>query len=135
MPNITELIKNDKRMMTLNRGVNASGLDKFLRGRGPFTVFAPLNVAFGKLEKENLEELMMPESKTQLTALLNQHIIGHRVNFKDLKDGDKLKTLNGNELSVKIKDGKVSIDGAIIRNPDIQTSNGIIHSLDAVLIN
>jgi len=135
MPNITELIKNDKRMVSLNRGVNASGLDKVLRGRGPFTVFAPLNVAFGKLGKEILEELLMPQSKAQLTALLNQHIIAYRVNFKDLKDGDTLKTLNGKELPVKIKDGKVSVDGAFIRNPDIQTSNGVIHSLDTVLTN
>ena len=133
MPNITESVKNEKKMTILNKGVNASGLDKFLRGRGPFTVFAPSDRAFEKLESGTVENLLMPENKIQLTAFLNQHIIGYRVKYDDLKDGDKLTSLHGKELSVKVKDGKVSIDGAVIKIPDVQTSNGVIHYMDSVL--
>jgi uncharacterized surface protein with fasciclin (FAS1) repeats len=135
MSNITQVVKNEKNMTTMNRGVFASGLDQILSGTGPFTVFAPSDLAFGKLESGIVENLLKPESKIKLTALLNHHIVSGKVNFKDLKDGEKLKALNGKELSVKVKDGKVSVDGAMIQNRDVETSNGVIHSLDTVLKN
>ena len=135
MPNIPEVVRKEKNLKTLDKGVTASGLGKLLRGRGPYTFFAPSDNAFNKMGASNVEYLLKPENKVQLDALLNQHIIGHRVNFKDLKDGDILKTLAGKEVTVKIKGTKVSIDGAAILNADVQSSNGVIHSLDAVLIN
>ena len=135
MSNITQVVKNEKNMTTLNRGVMASGLDQILSGTGPFTVFAPSDLAFGKLETGKVEDLLKPENKLKLTDLLNHHVVSGKVNFKDLKDGEKLKALNGKELSVKIIDGKVSVDGAIIQNRDVETSNGVIHSLDTVLKN
>ncbi|HEY0579319.1 MAG TPA: fasciclin domain-containing protein [Candidatus Nitrosocosmicus sp.] len=135
MSNITQVVKNEKNMTTLNRGVMASGLDQILSGAGPFTVFAPSDLAFGKLETGKVEDLLKPENKIKLTDLLNHHVVSGKVNFKDLKDGEKLKALNGKELSVKVIDGKVSVDGAIIQNRDVETSNGVIHSLDTVLKN
>jgi uncharacterized surface protein with fasciclin (FAS1) repeats len=135
MSNITQVVKNEKNMTTMNRGVVASGLDQILSGKGPFTVFAPSDLAFGKLESGIVEDLLKPENKLKLAALLNHHIVSGKVNFKDLKDGEKLKALNGKELSVKVKDGKVSVDGAMIQNRDVETSNGVIHSLDTVLKN
>ena len=135
MSNITQVVKNEKNMTTMNRGVVASGLDQILSGTGPFTVFAPSDLAFGKLESGIVEDLLKPENKLKLAALLNHHIVSGKVNFKDLKDGEKLKALNGKELSVKVKDGKVSVDGAMIQNRDVETSNGVIHSLDTVLKN
>ena len=135
MSNITQVVKNEKNMTTMNRSVVASGLDQILSGTGPFTVFAPSDLAFGKLESGIVEDLLKPENKLKLAALLNHHIVSGKVNFKDLKDGEKLKTLNGKELSVKVKDGKVSVDGAMIQNRDVETSNGVIHSLDTVLKN
>ena len=135
MSNITQVVKNEKNMTTLNKGVMASGLDQILSGTGPFTVFAPSDLAFGKLETGKVEDLLKPENKLKLTDLLNHHVVSGKVNFKDLKDGEKLKALNGKELSVKIIDGKVSVDGAIIQNRDVETSNGVIHSLDTVLKN
>ena len=135
MSNITQVVNTEKNMTTMKSGVVASGLDQVLSGAGPFTVFAPSDLAFGKLEKGVFEELLKPENKLKLTELLNHHVISGKVNFKDLKDGDKLKTLNGKELTVKIKDGRVSVDGAIIQNRDLPSSNGVIHSLDTVLKN
>ena len=135
MSNITQVVNTEKNMTTMKSGVVASGLDQVLNGAGPFTVFAPSDLAFGKLEKGVFEELLKPENKPKLTELLKHHVVSGKVNFKDLKDGDKLKTLNGKELTVKIKDGRVSVDGAIIQNRDLPSSNGVIHSLDTVLKN
>ena len=135
MSNIPQVVKNEKNMTTLNKGVIASGLNQFLSGAGPFTVFAPSDLAFAKLEKGTIENLLKPENKINLTALLNLHVIAGKINFKDLKDGEKLKTLNGKKLTVLVKDGKVSINGATIQTHDVQTSNGVIHSLDTVLNN
>ena len=135
MSNITQVVKNEKNMTTLNKGVMASGLDQVLSGTGPFTIFAPSDLAFGKLESGMIENLLKPENKTKLTELLNHHVVPGTINFKDLKDGEKLKTINGKELTVEVKDGKASINGAHIQNRDVKTSNGVIHSLDSVLKN
>src|SRR6478609_5614582 len=133
MPNIPEVVKSKKTMTIMNKGVLASELNKTLRGRGPFTVFAPSDKAFEKMESGTFEDLLKPENKVQLTSFLSRHIIAHKVNFKNLKEGDKLKSLTGNEVTVSIKKGKICIDGAAIQNPDIESSNGVIHSLDTVL--
>ena len=135
MTNITQSIKNEKNLTTWNRGVMASGLDQILSGAGPFTVFAPSDLAFEKLESGMVENLLQPENKTKLTDLLNYHVIAGKIDFKDLKDGETLKSLNGKELSVQVKGGKVSVNDATIQNRDVQTSNGVIHSLDTVLKN
>ena len=135
MTNITQVVQNEKNMTTMNKGVIASGLDKILSGTGPFTVFAPSDIAFGKLEAGTIENLLKPENKAKLASLMNHHVVAGKVNYKDLKDGSKLKTLGGKELSVKIKDNAVSVDGAIIQNRDVSSSNGVIHSLDTVLKN
>ena len=135
MSNITQVVKKKKNMTTLNRGVRASGLNQVLSGRGPFTVFAPSDLAFGKLEGGTIENLLKAENKLKLTDLLNHHVVAGKIEFKDLKDGEKLKTMNGKELSVHIKDGEVSVNGATIQQRDVKTSNGVIHSLDTVLKN
>jgi len=71
----------------------------------------------------------------RLADLLNQHIVSGKLNFKDLKDDEKLKTVSGKELSVQVKGDKVSVNDATIQNRDVETSNGLIHSMDAVLKN
>ena len=135
MSNITQVVNAEKNMTTLKKGIVASGLDQVLSGAGPFTVFAPSDMAFGKLETGVIESLLKPENKIKLTSLLNHHVVAGKINFKDLKDGDKLKSLAGKELLVKVKDANVSIDGAIVQNRDVASSNGVIHSLDTVLSN
>ena len=135
MSNITQVVKQDKLLTTLNRGVTASGLDQVLSGTGPFTLFAPSDLAFGKLEGGVIENLLKTENKLKLADLLNHHVVAGKVEFKDLKDGDKLKTMSGKELSISIQNSKVSVNGAIIQQRDVKTSNGVIHSLDTVLEN
>ncbi len=110
-------------------------MDQVLSGKGPFTVFAPSDIAFGKLEEGTIEDLLKPSGKLKLTTLLSHHVVAGKINFKDLKDGDKLKTLNSKELSVKVNNARVSVDGAVILSRDVQASNGVIHLLDSVLKN
>jgi len=133
MSNITQVVRTDENLTTLKKGVIASGVDQVLEAIGPYTLLAPLDMAFRKLDGNTLADLLKPESKVQLTRLLQQHVVVGKVNFKDLKDGSKLTTLLGKHLSVKVQDGNVSIDNATIQTHDIQASNGVIHSLDTVL--
>jgi uncharacterized surface protein with fasciclin (FAS1) repeats len=134
MSNITQVVNAEKNMTILKKSVSASGLDNVLSGAGPYTVFAPNDLAFEKLEKGVLDNLLKPENKAKLADLLNYHVVSGKVHFKDLKDGERLKTLNGKELHVHVKDGHVRIEGAEILSHDLSSSNGVIHSLDTVMI-
>jgi len=133
MSNITQLMNVEKNLTTLKKSVHASGLDQVLSSKGPYTVFAPTDIAFAKLDKGILDNLLKPENKTKLTDLLNHHVVEGKINFKDLKDGEKLKTVNGKELVVHVKDGHTTVDGAKIQGHDVQATNGIIHSLETVM--
>jgi len=133
MSNIAQLVNVEKNMTTLKKGVHASGLDQVLSGNGPFTVFAPTDLAFEKMDKGVMENLLKPENKTKLTDLLNRHVVAGKINFKDLKDGEKLKTVNGKELLVHVKDGNTTVDGAKILSHDVKATNGVIHSVESVI--
>ena len=135
MSNITQVVNSNKYTTTMSKGVNATGLDQLLSSQGPFTLFAPSDLAFTKLEPGTFEKLLKPDNKTELTSILNHHVVAGKIDFKDLKHGDMLKTLDGKELSVRVMDGKVTIDGANIQNRDLPSSNGVIHMLDTVLNN
>jgi uncharacterized surface protein with fasciclin (FAS1) repeats len=134
MSNISQLVNVEKNMTTLKKSVHASGLDQVLSGKGPFTVFAPTDLAFSRLDSGVLDNLLKPENKTKLTDLLNYHVVDGKINFKDLKDGEKLKTVSGKELSIQVKDGHATVNGAKIQAHDVQATNGVIHSLETVLI-
>jgi uncharacterized surface protein with fasciclin (FAS1) repeats len=134
MSNIVQVINAEKNMTVLKKSVMASGLSNVLTGTGPFTVFAPSDSAFEKLQNGVVESLLRPENKARLADMLNDHIVAGKVNFKDLKDGANLKTLNGKQLHVSVKDGHVSVQGAEVLNYDRSSSNGVLHSLDAVII-
>ena len=110
-----------------------SGLNEILNSEGPFTLFAPSDVAFGKLETGTIGDWLKPENKTKLADLLKIHVVEGKIEHKDLLDGDRLKSLNGKELMVEVKEGKVYINGAVILKHDVETTNGTIHSLDRVL--
>lgn len=133
MSYITQVVFTDKNLTTLKKGIMASDLDQTLSQRGPFTVFAPSNEAFDKLEAGTLDNLLLPENKAALTDLLHRHVVKGKIKLEDLKDGDQLQTMNGRELSVRVQEGKVSLNGAAIQTGDIKTSNGVIHSVDTVL--
>jgi len=132
MSNITQVVNTDKNLKTLKQSVHSSDLDQLLSSTGPFTFFAPSDLAFEKLDKGFMENLLEPQNKTKLTDLMNNHIVQGKFNFKDLKDGDKLEAINGNQISVVVKNGKVSIGDAVILGRDAKISNGVVHSTDMV---
>lgn len=119
---------------TLVAAVTAAGLVETLKGAGPFTVFAPTNAAFNALPQGTVDGLLKPESKAALTNILTYHVVAGAVKAADLKDGQKVKTLQGEELTVVIKDGKVMINGAKVTAADLSGSNGVVHVIDAVLM-
>jgi uncharacterized surface protein with fasciclin (FAS1) repeats len=118
----------------LVQAVQAAGLDGTLSGAGPFTVFAPTNGAFAKLPAGTVDNLLKQENKNQLTKILTYHVVPGSIQSAALKDGQKVKTVQGEELTVRIKDGKVMINDATVSAADIQSSNGVIHVIDGVLM-
>jgi len=111
-----------------------SGLGKTLSETGPFTVFAPSDKAFDKLDKEVVEDLLKPQNKAHLMEVLNLHVVEGKIHLKDLKDGEMLRTVSGKELHIKVREGVVSVDGADIHGQEVQASNGSIYSLDTVMM-
>jgi uncharacterized surface protein with fasciclin (FAS1) repeats len=133
MSNITQVVRTDKNMTTLKKTIIATNLDQVLSSTGPYTFFAPSDLAFAKLEPNTVQELLKPENCEKLSDLLNMHLVEGKINFKDLEDGQTLKSINGKELTVKVKNGTVNIDNAVIQHSDVRTSNGVIHCVDTVL--
>lgn len=118
---------------TLVAAVKAAGLVETLQGPGPFTVFAPTDEAFAKLPKGTVEDLLKPENKEKLVAILTYHVVSGKVMAADVKTM-KAKTVNGKELDVKVTDGMVTVNNAKVIKTDILASNGVIHVIDAVLM-
>ena len=132
--NIVENAAGSSDHTTLVAAVKAAGLAETLSGAGPFTVFAPTNEAFDKLPKGTVESLLKPEMKKDLTDVLTYHVVAGTFKAADLKDGQKLKTVEGKDLMVSVKDGKVMINGATVTIADVVSSNGVTHVIDAVLL-
>ncbi|MEO7266162.1 MAG: fasciclin domain-containing protein [Ferruginibacter sp.] len=132
--NIVENAAGSADHTTLVAAVKAAGLAETLSGTGPFTVFAPTNEAFNRLPAGTVDKLLKPEMKGDLTSILTYHVVPGSLRAADLKDGQKLKTVQGKELTVSIKDGKVMIDGANVTIADVISSNGVTHVIDAVLM-
>jgi uncharacterized surface protein with fasciclin (FAS1) repeats len=119
---------------TLAAALSAAGLVNTLKGPGPFTVFAPTDAAFAKLPPGTLDELLKPENKGKLTAILTYHVVPGAVTSRQVTNLTEAKTVNGSMLKVSTHDGKVMINNADVVKPDIETSNGVIHVIDAVLL-
>ncbi len=132
--NIVENAANSSDHTTLVAAVKAAGLAETLSGTGPFTVFAPSNAAFEKLPAGTVDNLLKPEMKKDLTSVLTYHVVPGAMKAADLKDGQKLKTVQGKELTVSMKDGKVMINGANVTIADVMSSNGVTHVIDAVVM-
>ncbi|WPV66140.1 MULTISPECIES: fasciclin domain-containing protein [unclassified Chitinophaga] len=133
MSNVVEVIVVDRNLTTMSKSIQAAGLDEKLSQKGPFTIFAPTNIAFGKLQAIKMNDLLKTENKESLITFLNHHVIDGITNYKDLKDNQKLVTTNGRELTVKFVSGKVTINNAVLQGRDSIGSNGIVHSLDTVI--
>jgi uncharacterized surface protein with fasciclin (FAS1) repeats len=134
MSNITQVVNIDKNLKTLKKGVHASDLDQLLSSTGPFTFFAPSDLAFEKLEKGTMDNLLEPRNRIKLTELLNNHIVQGKVNFTELKDGDSLTTVNGRKLLIRVNNGNVSVGDTTIVANQTKISNGVIHSVDTVMV-
>ena len=132
--NIVENAVNSSDHTTLVAAVKAAGLAETLSGAGPFTVFAPTNGAFDKLPAGTVDNLLKPEMKNDLTKVLTYHVVPGALRAADLKDGQKLKTVRGKELTVSINNGKVMIDGANVTVADVISSNGVTHVIDGVVM-
>lgn len=118
---------------TLVAAVKAAGLVDTLNGKGPFTVFAPTDEAFAKLPKGTVEDLLKPENKAKLAGILTYHVVAGKVMAADVST-KMVKTVNGKELSLKVTDGKVTVDKANVVKTDIEADNGVIHVIDSVLM-
>ncbi len=119
---------------TLAKALQAAGLVDTLKGKGPFTVFAPTDEAFAKLPAGTLDELLKPENKEKLTKILTYHVVSGKVMAKDVVKLNSAKTLNGEDVKIKVEGGKVDVNNAQVVSADVKASNGVIHVIDTVLI-
>jgi uncharacterized surface protein with fasciclin (FAS1) repeats len=119
---------------TLATALKAADLVDTLKGKGPFTVFAPTDAAFGKLPKGTLDDLLKPENKKKLTDILTYHVVPGKVMAADVVKLSKAKTVQGSEMKITVTDGKVKVDDANVVKTDIECSNGVIHVIDAVIL-
>jgi uncharacterized surface protein with fasciclin (FAS1) repeats len=137
--NIVQNAVNSKDHTTLVAAVKAAGLVETLESKGPFTVFAPTNTAFGKLPAGTVDTLVKPENKATLTKILTYHVVPGKLEASALTEGKKLKTAEGEELTVKHQDGKIWIVDAkggtsMVTISNVNQSNGVIHVVDTVLM-
>jgi len=119
---------------TLVAAVKAADLVETLKGKGPFTVFAPTDEAFAKLPAGTVESLLKPENKKKLIAVLTYHVIPAKVLSAEAAKLTEAKTVQGNLVKIKVADGTVMIDAAKVVKADIEASNGVIHVIDTVIL-
>jgi uncharacterized surface protein with fasciclin (FAS1) repeats len=118
---------------TLAAALTAAGLVETLKGEGPFTVFAPTDDAFAALPAGTVEDLLKPENKDKLTAILTYHVVPGKVMSTDLTNGMKAATVNGAEVTI-MTEGGVMVNDAKVTTADIEASNGVIHVIDKVIL-
>ena len=119
---------------TLATALQAAGLADALKGNGPFTVFAPTDEAFGKLPPGTVESLLKPENKEKLKAILLYHVVSGDVTAAQVAQLNSAKTINGQNLKLKVDDGTVMVNDAKVVKADVLASNGVIHVIDTVLL-
>jgi uncharacterized surface protein with fasciclin (FAS1) repeats len=118
---------------TLAAALRAAGLLEALKGEGPFTVFAPTDDAFAKIPPQTLSELLQPENKEKLTAILTYHVVPGRVTAHEVANLNSATTLQGQTVKISKQDG-VKINDAKVIAPDVEATNGVIHVIDSVLM-
>jgi uncharacterized surface protein with fasciclin (FAS1) repeats len=131
--NIVAVASGDANFNTLVTALKAADLVAALQGQGPFTVFAPNNAAFAKLPPGVLDDLLKPENKKKLAAILKNHVVEGKVMAADVKSG-RVKTLEGGKVEVVVENGKVRFGDAQVIATDIGASNGVIHVIDTVVM-
>jgi uncharacterized surface protein with fasciclin (FAS1) repeats len=119
---------------TLAKALQAAGLVDTLKGPGPFTVFAPTDEAFAKLPAGTLDDLLKPENKDKLRAILTYHVVAGEVPSARVVTLSSAKTVNGQEVKITTSGDKVMINNARVVKADIPASNGVIHVIDTVIL-
>ena len=119
---------------TLAAAVTAAGLVDTLKSAGPFTVFAPVDDAFAALPAGTVESLVEPGNKEKLTGILTYHVLAGKVLSTDLTDGMTATTVNGEEITIHLKGGKVLVNDAEVVIADVETDNGVIHAINKVIM-
>lgn len=130
---IAAVATGNKDLSTLVAALTAADLVTTLEGTGPYTVFAPTNAAFADIQS-TVDTLLEPGNKTDLQQVLTYHVVPGTYTAADLKDGQKLKTVEGQDLTVSIKDGVVKVNDATVEATDITASNGVVHVINKVLV-
>lgn len=130
--NIVETAAASGSFHTLGKAMEVAGLTTILRGNGPYTVFAPTDAAFEKLPKGTLENWLKPENKAELISVLKYHVLPGRTSAAEVGKLTAPKMMQGQTAPITKEGGKLRIGGATITEPDIASSNGIIHAIDAV---
>lgn len=131
--NIVETATATESLSTLVSALQAGELVETLNDEGPFTVFAPTNDAFAALPEGTLDNLLKPENKEQLQAILKYHVVAGNISSSALSNGQKAATVQGEEITVDLSDG-VKINGATVTSADISTANGTVHLIDQVIL-
>lgn len=135
MGTIVDVATANGSFSTLVAAVKAADLVDALSGEGPLTVFAPTDEAFAALPEGTVEDLLKPENKEQLQAVLKYHVVSGKIKSGDIADGSTdVETLEGSSLTVEKGEGGVTIDGANVVSADVKASNGVIHVIDAVIL-
>lgn len=119
---------------TLAAALGAADLAGALKGKGPFTVFAPTDAAFAKLPKGTIETLLKPGNKSKLQSILKYHVVQGNIGLAQALAAKNAKTLQGEPVQIAFKGGKINISGATLVSADIKASNGIIHVIDSVIL-
>jgi len=119
---------------TLVAAVKAAGLVDTLKGPGPFTVFAPTDDAFKKLPAGTVEDLLKPENKAKLTAILTYHVVSGKMMAAEVVKMKSLKSVQGSPIKVTVKGDKVTVANAAVVKTDVMASNGVIHVIDTVIM-
>lgn len=134
---IVDIAAGNGQFKTLVAAVKAAGLVDTLKGKGPFTVFAPTDAAFAKLPAGTVENLLKPENKEKLVALLTYHVVPGDVKAADvlkLKSGTAVATVNGAKVTVTHGKSGVRVNNARVIKTDVEADNGVIHVIDTVIM-
>jgi uncharacterized surface protein with fasciclin (FAS1) repeats len=119
---------------TLVAAVKAAGLVDTLKGAGPFTVFAPTDEAFAKLPQGTVDDLLKPENKDKLAAILTYHVVPGKVTASQVVKLNSAKTVQGNTIEIKKENGGVMVNNARVVKADVMADNGVVHVIDSVLL-
>ena len=131
--NVIDKLNEAGKFTKLNETLSKSGLNKDLKGKGPFTVFAPLDDAFAAISAQTYYGLLREDNKDKLVNILGRHVFSKKITSSDIDSEIKLKAINGEEVTIKKINGIVYINEAEVVTADIEVSNGVIHFINRVL--